>query len=221
MGHVRCEICRTRLPTYKILMCHYLSAHSKWKLARELLNLSVKNAVPKVFAKKRKTKTENGSESKPESNKKTEMVFANDSVQILYRDNEIIIRDDKSSVDMEFSFDENSNESKDNGCVLNNLQKTIEDKANNNKPNKPNELRNLLKFENNESARRKFALTTSSSSASSEDSSKKFSFKKRIRKRRDTRDKTRHYKINITRMKNCESLNESTGRFYQFKISRI
>lgn len=216
MGHVRCEICRTRLPTYKILMCHYLSAHSKWKLARELLNLSVKNAVPKVFAKKRKTKTENGSESKPESNKKTEMVFANDSVQILYRDNEIIIRDDKSSVDMEFSFDENSNESKDNCFVLNNLQKTLEDKANNNKPNKSNEV----KFESNESAR-KFALATSSSSASSEDSSKKFSFKKRIRKRRDMRDKTRHYKINITRMKNCESLNESTGRFYQYSISRI
>ncbi|KAF7284599.1 hypothetical protein GWI33_021881 [Rhynchophorus ferrugineus] len=129
------------------------------------------------------------------------------------RDNELIIRDDKSSVDMEFSFDENSCDSKD--FIVNgksqyskseishgqNMNNNIVDQYNKNKTKC-----DIQKF--------KDFLQTSSSSASSEDLSKKFSFRKKIRKRRDTREKARHYKVNITRLNNNWSLHESTGEFY-------
>lgn len=224
MGHVRCEICHLKLPTSKSLISHYSRYHTKFKLAREILRLSLLNKIPKMFTKKNKNKTEKVSEHESKNIKQSQTLFVNDSVEILYRNNEIIIRDDKSSVDLEFSFNENSSETKENKFIPVNEEFTYKpvDKSvgevnnnsvSNNKISSNSELRKLLKLKDR-GAVLKMGLSTSSSSASSEDSLKKFSFRKKIRKRKDTREKTRHYKINITQMNNCESLDENTGSFY-------
>ncbi|XP_066251513.1 uncharacterized protein [Euwallacea similis] len=229
MGQVRCEICRTRLPTQRSLKSHYLRGHSKLNLAREIFVQTLKNTVPKVYVNTLKRKTEQRSRNIiPDPTEKTETVFARDSVQILYRNNDIIIRDDKSSVDMEFSFDENSNDARDNCPVISSDLSTKNKKSsstlpvnllnhkdvNNNRPiSKGAQLKKLVTWQNQGTT--KLILNASSSSASSEDSLKKFSFNKKIKKRRGPRDKSRHYKINITRTKNCLSLDENTGTFYQ------
>ncbi|KAL1494342.1 hypothetical protein ABEB36_009956 [Hypothenemus hampei] len=174
-----CGICYLRLPTLQILRNHYITKHSKLALAREILKLAIANTVPKVFAKKRKRKI-----------KTTETVFVDDSFQICCRENEIIIKDDKSSVDLEFSFDENSSETKEND---------YQSQINNN---------------NNNNNNKEFEIITSSNSVSSEENSRKFTtLRKRQRKKRD--GKTKHYKVKLTRTKACESLNEITGKFYE------
>lgn len=220
MGQVRCEICHLRLPTSKNLISHYQRGHSKQKLAREILKLSIFKNIPKILKKRSKYKTEQRSEIKYKDIKESETLFINDNVAILYRNNEIIIRDDKSSVDLEFSFDENSNETKENYFIPetepnSKKQKDQLTEVNNNKiSNNKHKSNDKLKHKNREPIA-KLLPNVSSSSASSEDSLKKFSFKKRIRKRRDSKDNARHYKINISRLKNCETLDESTGTFYR------
>ncbi|CAH1129062.1 unnamed protein product [Ceutorhynchus assimilis] len=182
---MRCEICRKWLPTMKKLLFHYVRQHSKIILAGELMKLNSKSAVPRTKIKKLRKITAN--------NKRSETIFANDNVQILCRNNEIIIRDDKSFIDMEFSFDDNNN---------NNTNTLIEEENN----NQPKEFKKLLTFR----TKKPTTITTPPSSASSEDCFKQFQFKKRIKRKRDTRN----YKINITRSKNYHSLNENTGVFY-------
>jgi len=219
MGQVRCEICRSKLPTTKSLFSHYLNSHTKFKLARELFKLSISTKIPKILSKTKQNKTEKRSESRNSDNKKAETLFFNENIQILYRDNEIIIRDDRSSVDMEISFDENSSESKENHLATQ-KDKAIEVKS-------VNEINNNLAVANNSEFKEKLQYKTrystakngvniSSSSASSEDSLREFSFKKRIRKKKESKEnKSRHYKINITRSNDCKTLDEHTGSFYQ------
>lgn len=207
MTQAYCEICRLKQPTVRSLISHYISKHSKFKLAREILRLSVLKSTPKVLFKKDRFKTEIRSENR----KKSETLFLSDNIHILYRDNELIIRDDKSSVDMEFSFDENSCDLKDffvNGKTQYTKKEIDHEQNMNNNVDQSHKSKtkcDVQKF--------KDFLQTSSSSASSEDVSKKFSFRKRIRKRRDTREKAHHYKVNITRFSNNWSLHESTGLF--------
>ncbi|XP_050298307.1 PR domain zinc finger protein 15-like [Anthonomus grandis grandis] len=189
----RCGLCLAWMPSLQILKMHLIAGHSKVQLAREYLKLYIRQIFPKMFTKKRQNaKKEAKYDNDVFDAEKTETVFANESVQILCRDNDIIIRDDKSSVDMEFSFDENSSDMATNIKSNNNI----------NSENWPN--KKLLRLKKDENTGMKFEVTTSSSSASSEDhSNNKFSFKKRIRKRRNTRDSTRHYKINISRSSNA------------------
>lgn len=222
-GQPRCEICRTKLRTSGLLILHYFRYHSKLLLARQLLLQTLKSTVPKVLAKEKKSKTDTAPYGEPQNTNndikledKTETVFANDSLQILYRNNDIIIRDDKSSVDMEFSFDENSSEAKDiiskkvHSDFKSKTQNHIKLETNNNTVSKGIELKKLVTWQNDTATR--LVVNASSSSASSEDSVKKFCFNKRIRKRKGSKGKTRHYNINITRSKSYTALDESNGK---------
>lgn len=222
-GQPRCEICRTKLRTSGLLILHYFRYHSKLLLARQLLVQTLKSTVPKVLAKEKKSKTDTAPYGELQNTnndikleEKTETVFANDSLQILYRNNDIIIRDDKSSVDMEFSFDENSSEAKDiiskkvHSDFKSKTQNHIKLETNNNTVSKGIELKKLVTWQNDTATR--LVVNASSSSASSEDSVKKFCFNKRIRKRKGSKGKTRHYNINITRSKSYTALDESNGK---------
>lgn len=221
-GHPRCEICRTKVRTSGLLILHYFRYHSKLLLARQLLVQTLKSTVPKVLAKDKKSKTDSPYQDPGNTNNdikvedKTETVFANDSLQILYRNNDIIIRDDKSSVDMEFSFDENSSEAKDITAKrahsdFKSSKATIDKlETNNNTLSKGIELKKLVTWQNDTATR--LVVNASSSSASSEDSVKKFCFNKKIKKRRGPKGKTRHYNINITRTKSYAALDESNGK---------
>lgn len=223
-GQPRCEICRVKVPTSGLLILHYYRFHSKLLLARQLLVQTLKTTVPKVLAKEKKSKTDTAPDREPHNTNndikvedKTETVFANDSLQILYRNNDIIIRDDKSSVDMEFSFDENSSEAKDITKAHLDFKSSkastdnhIGLETNNNTLSKGIELKKLITWQNDTATR--LVVNASSSSASSEDSVKKFCFNKKIKKRRGPKGKTRHYNINIRRTKNYASLDESNGK---------
>ncbi|XP_030746026.1 myoneurin-like isoform X2 [Sitophilus oryzae] len=191
---VICEICRLKLPTAKILISHYLCNHSKFKLACEILRLSVLKSTPKVLSKQLERKTNT------KSNRKR------------------IRRDDKSAVDMEFSFEEKSSKSQvqlDNKEVkLTKLDVNSNSSSNNiyNECKSVERFRNTVKLENKKCLEP--GLNISSSSISSEDTVRKILPRKRIKKRKDVREKTRHYKINITTLKTNESFNEITGNFY-------
>ncbi|KAH1025371.1 zinc finger and BTB domain-containing protein 24-like [Dendroctonus ponderosae] len=205
----RCEICRKKLSTYQRLIWHYVSDHSKFQLAREILKLSISNIMPKSLGKRRKLVTSNPCLQSG----KIETLFSNDSVQILYQNNDIIIRDDKSTIDMEFSFDEISDDSREVCITEPKFDKQFivnkQDKLNNNKIAKKRlESVTVTTIEN-------ATNPASSSSTSSEDSPKTFSFKQRIKRKRDTRDKGRHYKVNITRSKNCGFLDETSGKYFE------
>lgn len=203
----RCQICQKRLTTYKRLLRHYVRDHSKYQLAREVLKLSISNIMPKTLIKKRKLVPPSLYSGKPE------IIFSNDTVQILYQNNDIIIRDDKSTIEMEFSFNGISDGSKE-VCTTKQMfvGKSVAgnpDKLNNNKIVKRRlESVTVTSIEN-------ATNTASSSSASSEDSTKKFSYKQRIKRKRGTRDNTRNYKVNITRFKNCGFLDEDSGKYFE------
>ncbi|XP_023310372.1 zinc finger protein 560-like [Anoplophora glabripennis] len=99
MYTVRCSICRQQMPTLKLLISHYLTSHSKLKIIKQVLKYSILQSTPSLFKHKYKSKM-----------RKTETLYLNENIHILCSQNEIIIGDNKSNVDMEFSFDENSNE---------------------------------------------------------------------------------------------------------------
>lgn len=42
MKIIRCMVCRQTLPTFKMLKCHYLAAHSKLQLVRPLMKSTIR-----------------------------------------------------------------------------------------------------------------------------------------------------------------------------------
>ncbi|KAJ8979331.1 hypothetical protein NQ317_006945 [Molorchus minor] len=115
MNSVRCGICRQQLPTLKILISHYLTAHSKLQIIKEFLRISVLKSTPNLLRHSCKNKTKKSlKRARKAVNKevKTETLYLNGDIHILCSQNDIIIGDSKG-VDAEFSFDENSTE---NSC---------------------------------------------------------------------------------------------------------
>lgn len=133
----------------------------------------------------------------------TETLYLNENIHILCSQNEIIIGDNKSNVDMEFSFDENSSESKEN-CYV-----PLKDGNGNIIPKKKIKLnKSNIKSKANFNSR-------NSPSASSEDSNENPQVvKRKIKRKKDVLTKTRHYRINITKLKDQQTLDEKSGEFY-------
>ncbi|KAJ8916119.1 hypothetical protein NQ315_004486 [Exocentrus adspersus] len=133
---------------------------------------------------------------------KTKTLYLNENIHILCNQNEIIIGDEKSKIDMQFSFEEHSNDSKSHFTPYRDANSNII-------PNKLTKLdqiglRNKMKVCNN-----------SSPSASSEASTESLQIPKRkIRRRKDPLPKTKHYRIDITKLKDQQTLNEKSGEFY-------
>ncbi|KAJ8926515.1 hypothetical protein NQ314_021117 [Rhamnusium bicolor] len=213
MSTARCSICRQQLPTLKSLISHYISGHSKLKIIKELLKSSILQSTPNLLKHKYKCKPRKlyrkpcrTLKVDPE-NVKTETLYLNENIHILCGQNEIIIGDGKSNVDMEFLFDGNSCESKENYYV------PLKDSNGNIIPKKKIKLNeNDLK---NKINKKKSDYCTRSPSASSEDSTENLEIvKRKIKRKKDSLEKMRHYRINITKLKDQQSLNEQSGEFY-------
>ncbi|XP_060522737.1 zinc finger protein 502-like [Cylas formicarius] len=176
MVTVRCEICCFRLRMKRSLIFHYITQHSKIQLARQL----IKVCASPVFRKRSKFRRG----SRPCLPKLKNQICSN----------EIVTRDDKSSVDLDFSFDETSWESKENQSVPNCLKNVstrldVEDKANvNMKP-----------------------VSTSPSASSESSGMKAVPNKRKIKKKKPVKCRGKHYQI-ITKRK--ERLDEKNGKFY-------
>lgn len=197
MKSVRCSICRQKYKNSKKLNFHYMRKHSKMKIVKELLTSNVLLSTPKVLHKKYKYMSPNKKTIKKikmdPNSANTETLFMNEDIHILCGQNEIIIGDGKSSVDLEFSFDETSCETKENHTS------TIP--------------KNSKSYKKRQSSNSDYC--SRSPSASSEGSNISLEKNKRkIKRKRQSLGKFKHYRINISKLENQQSLDDQTGEFY-------
>nr|XP_023022293.1 uncharacterized protein LOC111510603 [Leptinotarsa decemlineata]XP_023022294.1 uncharacterized protein LOC111510603 [Leptinotarsa decemlineata] len=201
MNLVCCLICRQQMQTLKSLTAHYLKDHSKFKIVKQLLKVSLSRGTP-LITKHRNTG--NLSKSPKKIRKKiqlgsnslhTETLYLTDNIRILCGQNEIIIGDTKSNIDMEFSFDEYSKEYS---------VPSIDDEG--------NIATSDCDAEVLPSAKYKERCLTSTSSEESAANSK--NFKKKMKRKKVIRSKMSHYCIDISKMQDLQSLDEKNGYFY-------
>ncbi|CAH1154414.1 unnamed protein product [Phaedon cochleariae] len=201
---VRCMVCRRRLNTTKSLIVHYLKGHSKLKIIKHLLKVSIiqstqvlRNYLPIKRRKNIRKPTRKvllNSESL-----QTETLYLNENIRILCGPNEVIIGDSKSSVDTEFSFQDSSTETKKN---MKSRKRGSQD---------------LDNGDDNNNANPKCLQISCSPSASSEGSNSSHPiYKRKIKRKKNFPKKAqqRHYRIDITKLQNAQSLDEKNGHFY-------
>lgn len=107
MRKVRCEICRHHLPTLKNLKSHYMIAHSKVQIIKELLKISLLKATPNLFMRALKRKKEH----------KQKTIYLHKNIHITYSNDIIIIKDESSTdhlIELTFENPQNFNLPKEN-----------------------------------------------------------------------------------------------------------
>lgn len=110
MRPVRCSVCRRRYININKLIAHVYTKHSKFSIIKYLIKKDVFSTTPNLFSKNRYSYANTFTKrvNINSNSKETETMYLSDDFHILCGQNQVIIGDTRSSVDMEFSFDESS-----------------------------------------------------------------------------------------------------------------
>ncbi|VEN49339.1 unnamed protein product [Callosobruchus maculatus] len=178
----RCTICLQK-QSLNSLMKHYKKCHSKVRIARQLVKNSIIQTIPKIFSRKKwtKTKTTKSKKLKIKGNS-TKTIYLKDSIQLLCGKNKIIIGDGTKTFDLELTFNDSAGEWKE-------TEKTEEADTS------------------------KGYHSYSSSASSEDGNTSLKVPKKRIKRKKVNMKKLGYYCINITQLEKQKTLDERTGEF--------